>query len=198
MFHANAPGVDDLQEATEGSRKAVSERHVVGGNTGGVRQSPLPVSSPVLPTSDSGEGWKRAPPPPTLSRRKAEVFPASKPNPALKELDSILDQGSEDSDTSLAELSPLLSADLFTADVPARGYDRAAPKMGFINTAFVIATRQPEEPRQQIQLPSSPAPAVPEPSTWVMLLLGFGAVGWTMRTSPRSLGPYWLLDRGKS
>jgi hypothetical protein len=27
--------------------------------------------------------------------------------------------------------------------------------------------------------------AVPEPSTWAMLLLGFGLVGWTLRTNPR-------------
>jgi hypothetical protein len=29
--------------------------------------------------------------------------------------------------------------------------------------------------------------AVPEPSTWAMLLLGFGAIGWTMRSNRRRL-----------
>ena len=37
----------------------------------------------------------------------------------------------------------------------------------------------------QIRIALSNVAAVPEPATWAMLLVGFGAVGYSMRRSPR-------------
>ncbi len=57
------------------------------------------------------------------------------------------------------------------------GLGRNAPNVGIDNVRF-----------SQVSLAPPPA-AVPEPATWAMMLLGFGAVGGLLRTRARRLAP---------
>jgi hypothetical protein len=47
---------------------------------------------------------------------------------------------------------------------------------------FVFPPGSPNSP-PIVTPPGSPPPAVPEPATWAMILLGFGMIGWTLRRS---------------
>jgi len=58
---------------------------------------------------------------------------------------------------------------------------------GATGTFTAMGTADPRVRPSQIELDFNGAviaPAVPEPATWTMLILGFGMVGWTMRYRP--------------
>lgn len=55
------------------------------------------------------------------------------------------------------------------------------PGGGFVLPPTQIPTQTPTPPPPTVVPPQA---AVPEPGTWVMILLGFAMIGWTLRRSP--------------
>lgn len=52
---------------------------------------------------------------------------------------------------------------------------------GFGGGDYIIPTTPVNPNPPIVTVPGTPAPAVPEPATWAMMLFGFGMVGYTMR-----------------
>ncbi|WP_395622115.1 PEPxxWA-CTERM sorting domain-containing protein [Sphingomonas daechungensis] len=70
------------------------------------------------------------------------------------------------------------------------GYSTSFNSTGFFGNAWLIGAANPNPDRNDdgFKLSSivvNPTPAVPEPATWAMMLIGFGAVGFSMRRGRR-------------
>lgn len=63
------------------------------------------------------------------------------------------------------------------------------PGFGFGNVPVAPGTPDGEPSVPPPPVPPPPGPAVPEPSTWVLMILGFGAIGYVLRRRPGDVAP---------
>ncbi|VWX52938.1 PEPxxWA-CTERM sorting domain-containing protein [Novosphingobium sp. 9U] len=96
---------------------------------------------------------------------------------------------------ALALAEPPLDARLLGSpssafDLPRVGLPGQTP--GFDVPSFGGGDVAPSTGGTQPEVPVAPGPAVPEPTTWAMMILGLGAIGWAMR----SRGPNRGVRRG--
>jgi hypothetical protein len=82
----------------------------------------------------------------------------------------------------------LMGNDYNVAGNMGSGYSTSLNSTGFYGNAWLIGAGNPNPDRNDDGFKISsiivnPAPAVPEPATWAMMLIGFGAVGYSMRRS---------------
>ncbi|QNP44517.1 PEP-CTERM sorting domain-containing protein [Sphingomonas daechungensis] len=80
--------------------------------------------------------------------------------------------------------------DYTVSGIMGSGYSTSFNSTGFFGNAWLIGAANPNPDRNDdgFKLSSivvNPTPAVPEPATWAMMLIGFGAVGFSMRRGRR-------------
>lgn len=76
----------------------------------------------------------------------------------------------------------LLGSPATAFDLPSIGVPGQAP--GFDVPSFGGGDVSPSPSATQPEGPVPPGPAVPEPTTWAMMILGLGVIGWTLRSPP--------------
>lgn len=104
---------------------------------------------------------------------------------------NLIDLGNVDFDVTITTLlNGVLTSSTYTGLATFNGQNRFGVVAGAneVITGVTINSTTGFGSFKQLRIDLANAPAVPEPATWAMMLLGFGGIGMTMRRKQRSNG----------